>query len=159
MMRPESVVSRAILAQALALSFEMCGCRDFANAASDIGARGGAGAIMNTGGDVGPVIVVGVFLFTTLFAIGHFLSLLGGLLKRDRDQIIAGAVGFFQTVLGLAVFVAAWVASTWAITGLFDFEQLAWFLGLICGILLFFFCMVGLERIGRRITGKAAMRG
>jgi hypothetical protein len=151
-MRPASPVSRAILA----LSFEMCGGGDFAHAAFDVGAQGGAGAIMNTGGDAGPAIVVGIFLIAGLFAIGHLMSLLGGLLKWDRDQIVAGALGFFQTVLGLAVFVAAWGASAWALAALFGFDQPAWFLGLICGIFLFFVCMVGLARIGKRITRKAA---
>jgi hypothetical protein len=151
-MRPGTVV----LALAFVLSFELCGGGNCAHAAFDVDARGGAGAIMNTGGGVGPVIVVGIFLFTGLFAIGRLLSLLGGLLKGDRDQIVTGALGLFQIVLGLAVFLAGWLASAWALAALFGFEQPAWFLGLICGIPLFFVCMIGLERIGGRITGKAA---
>src|SRR5689334_14660331 len=47
--------------------------------AADVGARGGAGAILNTGGGGPNIIAAGILFFAGLFFLGHVFGLVSGL--------------------------------------------------------------------------------
>ncbi len=80
----------------------------FAGPAPDYVARGGAGAISGSGGgSIIAVIVVGALFYGAISVLANAGILVRGLLRRDKDQVLEGAMGIGRTFLVLAVLAAA----------------------------------------------------
>ncbi len=122
---------RSSVAATLAVALAPAGAA--AIGAVDVGARGGAGAILGTGGDGPNIVVLGILLFAGLAFVGHVFGLVSGLLRWDREKIAASASGAAATLAGLVVFFALWFGAAAGIAAVTGWSAGATVLGFVVG--------------------------
>jgi hypothetical protein len=125
---------------------------------ADVGARGGAGAILNSGGDGPNIFAFGILLFAGLFFVGHVFGLLSGLFTMDREKIVKGLSGAAATVVGVGVFFALWIGLVAAVAALTGWSG-ASLAGFVLAVALYFPLMIYATRLFRAASKSVGWRG
>jgi hypothetical protein len=124
----------------------------------DAGARGGAGAILNTGGDGPNIFALGILFFAGLFLLGHVFGLISGLLTMNREKIVKGLSGVAATVVGVGVFFALWLGLIAVVAALTGWTGGASFTGFVLAVVLYFPLVIYAIRFGRAASSALGFR-
>ncbi len=127
--------------------------------AADIGARVGAGAILDSGGGGANIFAFGILLFAGLFFIGHVFGLLSGLFTMDREKIVKGLSGAAATVVGVGVFFALWTGLIAAVAALTGWSGGASLAGFVLAVASYFPLMIYATRLFRAASKSVGWRG
>ncbi len=126
--------------------------------AADVGARGGAGAILDTGG--GPnIFAIGILFFAGLFFLGHVFGLIAGLFTMNREKIVKGLSGAVATVVGVGIFFALWLGLTAGVAALTGWDGGASLLCFFLAVALFFPLMIYATRLFLAASRTLGWRG
>jgi hypothetical protein len=125
---------------------------------ADIGARGGAGAILNSGGDGPNIFALGILLFAGLAFLGHVFGLVSGLFSMDREKIVKGLSGAVATVVGVGIFFALWFGLIAVVAALTGWSAGASMAGFVLAIVLFLPLVIYATRLFRAALKSVGWR-
>ena len=135
-----------------------CGTALALGPAADVGARGGAGAILDTGG--GPnIFAIGILFFAGLFFVGHVFGLVSGLFTMNREKVVKGFSGAAATLVGVGIFFALWLGLTAVVARLTGWEAGASMLCFFLAVALFFPLMIYATRLVLAASRTLGWRG
>ncbi len=126
---------------------------------ADVGARGGAGAILGSGGDGPNIFALGILLFAGLAFLGHVFGLVSGLFTMDRDKIVKGLSGAAATVVGVAVFFALWLGLIAGVAALTGWSEGASMAGFVLSLVLFLPVVIYATKLLRAASTGLGWRG
>lgn len=126
---------------------------------ADVGARGGAGAILNSGGDGPNIFALGILFFAGLFLVGHVFGLVSGLFTMNREKIVKGLSGAVATVVGVGVFFVLWIGLIAAVAALTGWSGGASMAGFVLAVALYFPLMIYAARLFRVASKSVGWRG
>ncbi len=127
--------------------------------AVDVGARGGAGAVLGTGGgSLSLVVVLGILLFSGIAFLGKLFDLIAALLRRDFQKMAESAGNAVMIVVAVSVFFALWYGAAEGIAVATGWSDGAVGIGFVAAVVGYFVVFVKVARLfdrPRKSTGRA----